>query len=500
MRKSFKNVVILLALLALSGCGGSGGDDSPFSSPDDGGGDSSPTVPGTPDVTEPSPLGALQDLGDPIGDVDSWFWTEAAAINGNGLVVGQANNSDNGSPKEAFLWDPTMGIMTPLGGHSGGPYSDYYFLEENAPDDWLIYSEAVAINDSATILGHSTTGAGWPEETERRAFMIRPNGTFVDLPPLPYFNDDGELQIGTFSQANDINEQGNVLVTLDDEEGRHAWFWDGTTFYPDGTFAFVIPGEGDEDDMLLPIPDVPRYQSTCRILGADSEGVALNELRHAVINSGGTAVWCDIDRGIVESLNGFDGSSVGVDINNQLSLSGSGNQVSHITGNSAGIAFFWDGGAMLPLGTLADDDSGTSEAVDINDLDQVVGNATTSEGNTHAFLWDNSTKVMTDLGTLGGDNSFAVAVNDAGQVVGYSETGESYDQQGVTRQIVHAFLWDNGVMYDLGAHNDFYAFSFGAPYPFSEAVDINDNGDVAGFSFTINNHRRSFYLNPDSLP
>src|SRR6056297_3165347 len=129
MRKSFKNVVILLALLALSGCGGSGGDDSPFSSPDDGGGDSSPTVPGTPDVTEPSPLGALQDLGDPIGDVDSWFWTEAAAINGNGLVVGQANNSDNGSPKEAFLWDPTMGIMTPLGGHSGGPYSDYYFLE-----------------------------------------------------------------------------------------------------------------------------------------------------------------------------------------------------------------------------------------------------------------------------------------------------------------------------------------------------------------------------------
>jgi probable HAF family extracellular repeat protein len=41
-----------------------------------------------------------------------------------------------------------------------------------------------------------------------------------------------------------------------------------------------------------------------------------------------------------------------------------------------------------------------------------------------------------DLGSLGGDFSFATAVNNRGQVVGQSLTAESWN---------HAFLWSNGV-------------------------------------------------------
>mgnify|MGYP003866152635 CR=1 FL=1 len=70
------------------------------------------------------------------------------------------------------------------------------------------------------------------------------------------------------------------------------------------------------------------------------------------------------------------------------------------------------------------------------------------------------------------------------------------DVDTVSLPIRHAFLWDDGVMYDLGVHNDFYDYTFIPSFPFSEGVAINDNGEVAGSSITINDHHRGFFLSP----
>src|SRR5829696_4254434 len=74
---------------------------------------------------------------------------------------------------------------------------------------------------------------------------------------------------------------------------------------------------------------------------------------------------------------------------------------------------------------------------------------------------------ITDLGTLGGSESYAHAINDSGQI-----TGSSLIASGAQ----HAFLYSNGVMTDLEGD------SLGS----GEA--INAAGQVAGFNGSIFSH------------
>jgi probable HAF family extracellular repeat protein len=95
-----------------------------------------------------------------------------------------------------------------------------------------------------------------------------------------------------------------------------------------------------------------------------------------------------------------------------------------------------------------------------------------------AFLWQNG--VMQDLGTLGtGNDAYAMAINEQGQVIGISYTNSAPNQvttpcsiNGAPIPTQDPFLWANGKMSDLG--------TLGGTCGFPSW--INNDGHVVGYS------------------
>jgi probable HAF family extracellular repeat protein len=85
------------------------------------------------------------------------------------------------------------------------------------------------------------------------------------------------------------------------------------------------------------------------------------------------------------------------------------------------------GFSITDLGTVGGKGSG---ALAIAETGQVLGWSTTANGGAHTAVWQDGQ--ATDLGTLGGRSSDAVAINAAGQVLGEAETAEG---------LSHAVLW-----------------------------------------------------------
>lgn len=98
---------------------------------------------------------------------------------------------------------------------------------------------------------------------------------------------------------------------------------------------------------------------------------------------------------------------------------------------------------VVDLGTLGATYTSSSASA-VNASGQVVGTSSTAvSGYNHAFLWQNG--VMTDLGTLANAaRSVASDINDSDQIVG----GSSGTVNNVNWS--HAVLWQHGIMTDLG--------------------------------------------------
>ena len=135
--------------------------------------------------------------------------------------------------------------------------------------------------------------------------------------------------------------------------------------------------------------------------------------------------------------------------------------------NGVQKAFIYDSRMLFYLGVLGE--GLWSDARAINDTGSIVGSTHRQNPNwlVHAFVWNNG--VMTDLGALGGENctSYGYGSNNLGQVVGTSYLEPNQWQP------PHAFLWQNNQMVDLGElPGDTASFAYA----------INDNGQVVGTS------------------
>jgi probable HAF family extracellular repeat protein len=141
----------------------------------------------------------------------------------------------------------------------------------------------------------------------------------------------------------------------------------------------------------------------------------------------------------------------------------------------------WQNGVITDLGTLPEGGN-ESFANTANNRGQVVGFALNTipdpyslagpgffPTQTRAFLWQSG--VMQDLGTLGGNGAIASFVNQRGQVTGQSYT-DTTPNPGTGLPTAEPFLWEYGSMLNLGSLGG----TLGNPTAF------NNRGEVVGIS------------------
>ena len=124
------------------------------------------------------------------------------------------------------------------------------------------------------------------------------------------------------------------------------------------------------------------------------------------------------------------------DINNAGQITG---ETSSKENPEVAIAFLWENGVMIDIGTLGNS-TDESYAAAINNLAQISGTSEPVDVSWRAFRWQDGR--MENLGTLGGIASYGQGINDLGDVVGWSHL------PGPT--VSRPVLWSGDKIVDLG--------------------------------------------------
>src|SRR6516165_2227830 len=310
-----------------------------------------------------------------FGGPQSYLDLPAVPLTSNGALLGSAETAthDADYPKcNPFMVGFPDRYLTHAFAWSGGRLHDLGALPGNNS------SAVFEVNGSGVGVGMSETAitdpyTGWPAD---HAVMFT-GGKVIDLGTLPG---------GYESQANDINDRGQV-----------------SGFASNGTrdkysFFKVFGGPGP-----------------CGPSGWGSQARSF-VWRNGVMRDIGT-------------LGGPDAVSTTQNATGQITgQSWTNSAPNPATGIPTLDPFLWANGHMRDLGTLG----GTIGFANwLNNRGEVVGvSDLAGDQRAHPFLWADGQ--MRDLGTLGGDFGFANSVSDQGAVVGGAQAAD---------QDFHGFLW-----------------------------------------------------------
>jgi probable HAF family extracellular repeat protein len=229
------------------------------------------------------------------------------------------------------------------------------------------------------------------------------------------------------------------------------------------------------------------------------------------------------------------GFSAAYRVNSSTEVAGTGMVYNSSWGATLPNAYFWTpNGGGQDINSLVGFNTEGSEARAINPAGQLVGwtisyifidmFSLTGSGlqamQNAAYIWDSTTSTKTLLGALPGDSSsHAVAINNAGQVVGTSGNVIGMVRVGHVYVPREAFLWQDGVMTDLGMPSASginnlgqvvggkYLWQNGAltdlntlidpssGWVITSSSDINDNGQIVGQG-TLNGQSHYFLMDP----
>ena len=208
-------------------------------------------------------------------------------------------------------------------------------------------------------------------------------------------------------------------------------------------------------------------------INASNQVVGYSEVRvggnweiHATLWSGGSVT--DLGPGIATSINT------------------SGQAVGYYNSRIGSIPMVWTGSESTGFGNI-------QGATSINSSGQIAGNKY-GNGITHAVVVSNAADVLTtatytELSGLGGASTYANSINDNGQVVGNAQLADN--------MALHATLWSNGTVTDLGAGNAYTINNMGwivgssnshaTLWSNSTVIDLGTLGGVYSFAYSINN-------------